>query len=156
MKMTYLKKWLLFSFVLVTIFSCSVDKEEKLEDRLEGKWAVAGFRFGEGIELLDSFQRMQLQFQLMQYQMLNIKYEFDDNEFKIYILNDSLVRQGKLEVRDSLLIFRSAQGEGVDSLKIVKLVGDTLEVTSPQKPANPQSLIVNLVLVRESGDDSES
>ncbi len=141
-------------FVLIIAISCSPKSEhasQAMQESLTGRWIVAGFRIGDGFDQLDSIQRLQLQFQLMQFQMLNIKYEFQDSQYKVLILNDSLYDEGNFKVRDSIITFHSSRLGLSDSFRIVTLTSDTLEFTSATPPSpNQQIVTVNLVLKRHN------
>ncbi len=144
----------LLLFVVIALVSCSPKSEpdsNSMQESLKGKWMVAGFRIGDGFDQLDSLQRLQLQFQLMQFQMLNIKYEFQDSQYKVLILNDSLYDEGNFKVRDSIITFHSTKLGISDSFRIVTLTNDTLEFTSATPPSpNQQIVTVNLVLKRHN------
>ena len=144
----------LLLFVVIALVFCSPKSEpdsNSMQENLKGKWMVAGFRIGDGFDQLDSLQRLQLQFQLMQFQMLNIKYEFQDSQYKVLILNDSLYDEGNFKVRDSIITFHSTKLGISDSFRIVTLTNDTLEFTSATPPSpNQQIVTVNLVLKRHN------
>ncbi len=134
------------------ILSCS---SEQLSDKMEGKWAVAGFRITSGLEQLDSLSRMQLEFQLMQYRMLNVQYMFTkDGKYKMFILNDSLFDEGTFNLQDSMVIFKSTKTPNGDTIKIVKLTEDTLEFGPAVKPKAQQPVLtVNMILVKRGSSN---